>query len=390
MHIVDVSAFYSPRGGGVRTYVDRKLEGSAALGHDITVVVPAAADDIEQRPGGGRIVGLASPVFPLDRRYRYFGSAEAVHAALDALQPDFVEASSPWRSARFVAEWPGNAPRALVMHADPLASYAYRWFDRFADRATIDRRFDRFWRHLRQVGGGFDAVVTANSRFARRLSSGGIGAVTSVPMGIEPGRFSPALRDEALRANLLARCRLGPDATLLIGVGRHSAEKRWPLVVDACSAVRASRPIGLILIGEGRDTGRLIRHLDGNPHVHLLAPLTERHAFARLLASCDALVHGCESETFGLAAAEAVASGLPIIVPDDGGVVDIAAMGCAETYRAADPRSAAAAIARLLARGPDTIAAARGKAGGVRTMDAHFRSLFSLYCAIASGERLAA
>jgi alpha-1,6-mannosyltransferase len=59
------------------------------------------------------------------------------------------KASSPWRSASLVGEWPGDAPRALIMHADPLSAYAYRWFDGVAPRPVIDKAFDRYWRHLR-------------------------------------------------------------------------------------------------------------------------------------------------------------------------------------------------------------------------------------------------
>jgi alpha-1,6-mannosyltransferase len=40
MKLVDVSAFYAPKGGGVRTYVDRKLKAGAALGHDV-IIAPA-------------------------------------------------------------------------------------------------------------------------------------------------------------------------------------------------------------------------------------------------------------------------------------------------------------------------------------------------------------
>ena len=35
MRIVDVCAFYAPRGGGVKTYVERKLQAGAAAGHEI-------------------------------------------------------------------------------------------------------------------------------------------------------------------------------------------------------------------------------------------------------------------------------------------------------------------------------------------------------------------
>ncbi|NWP89654.1 glycosyltransferase family 1 protein, partial [Escherichia coli] len=78
----------------------------------------------------------------LDRRYRYFDDEKALHRALDRWRPDFVEASSPWGSASMVARWDGAAPRALVMHADPLSAYAYRWFGQVASIETIDRGFD--------------------------------------------------------------------------------------------------------------------------------------------------------------------------------------------------------------------------------------------------------
>ncbi|MFD2497819.1 glycosyltransferase [Rhizorhabdus histidinilytica] len=205
------------------------------------------------------------------------------------------------------------------MHADPLAAYAYRWFGPIAERATIDRHFQWFWNHLRRNARRFDRVICANHGFAARLSAGGVAHVATVPLGIDAGIFSPVHRDEALRADLLARCGLGPDARLLLGIGRHSPEKRWPMVIDACQRASLKRPIGLVLVGGGRDSARIRRHIGGNPHVHLLAPVRDRMLLARLMASADALIHGCEAETYGLAAAEAAASGLPLIVPAEGG-----------------------------------------------------------------------
>lgn len=41
MHIVDVCAFYTPHGGGVKTYVERKLRASMATGHRVTILAPA-------------------------------------------------------------------------------------------------------------------------------------------------------------------------------------------------------------------------------------------------------------------------------------------------------------------------------------------------------------
>jgi alpha-1,6-mannosyltransferase len=391
MKIIDVCAFYTPQGGGVKTYIDRKLKIGAALGQDVVIIVPSARNHIEYHPEGGRIIHIASPQLVVDRRYRYFEGADAVHSILDAEQPDMIEASSPWRTASIVASWGGDAPRALIMHADPLASYAYRWFGKISSRKTIDRSFDLFWRHLRRMGVRFDRIISANENLSSRLRAGGVLGVRTVPMGVDPGIFSPDHRNISIRRELLARCGLGEQAKLLLGVGRHSAEKRWPLVIDACIAAGQNIPVGLVLIGDGRDRAKLVRHIDHNPHVHLLAPITDRAVLAEVLASADALIHGCESETFGLVAAEAAASGLPLIVPDEGGASDLVSSERGETYAAGAVTSAAAAIERLLARDPERLAAkTREFAASAPTIDAHFKTLFEIYRQIGCTSRLAA
>lgn len=390
MKIVDVCAFYTPHGGGVKTYIDRKLAIGAAMGHEIVVIAPGSHDHVERRTGGGTIVYVASPQLLVDRRYRYFDDAAAVHARLDAERPDVVEASSPWRTATIVADWQGDVPRTLIMHADPLAAYAYRWFGRFGSRETIDRSFDLFWRHLRRLGARFDCVVSANRHLSARLRAGGVAGVETITMGVDPGIFSPSHRDAGLRRDLLARCALPENATLLIGVGRHSGEKRWPLVIDACLAASQHRPIGLVLVGDGRDRARLVRQIGRNPHVHLLAPVGDRALLARVMASADALIHGCEAETFGLVAAEAAASGLPLIVPDEGGASDFIRDDNGELYEAGDAGAAARAIGRLLARDPAALAsAAARRAADIPLIDDHFRALFGRYRSFASLRRAA-
>ena len=391
MKIVDVCAFYSERGGGVRTYIERKLAAGPRLGHEIVILAPGRESRIEYRSEQARIVYIPAPKFPLDKNYRYFGDIEVLHRALDHERPDFVEASSPWRSAEMVARWQGAAPRALIMHADPLAAYAYRWFQPLASQPLIDRGFGWFWRHLLRLDQSFDTIISANSSLSQRLIDGGLRGVRTEPMGVEPGIFDPAHRDEALRTGLLSLCSLGPDAVLLIGIGRHAPEKRWPMVIDACVAAGYDRPVGLLLIGAGREGAKVRRVIRGNPHIQLLRPLENRNTLARVLASADALIHGCESETFCLVAAEARASGLPIIVPDRGGAYDQVLRGEGESYSAGSAAAAAAAISRLV---DGDFAACRARAAiqaqTVRTMDQHFAALFGHYEMLTSSVRRAA
>ena len=383
MRIVDVCAFYSPSGGGVRTYVEAKLKAAARFGHEVIVIAPGPCAEVIQRGPGAIVVTIPSPELPLDRRYRYFDDERELHRVLDEWRPDHVEASSPWWSATMVGRWQGAASRSLVMHADPLAAYAYRWFGRVASRPTIDRWFGRFWRHLRGLDGMFDLVVSANADLTGRLRSGGLTKAETIRMGVEPGLFSPACRSEGLRRSLLASLGLDASGILLVGIGRLSAEKRWDMVIRAVHQAARDRPVGLLIVGEGPRRPRLELLAAGSRSSAVNPPIRDRNALAELIASADALVHGCEAETFCMVAAEARASGVPLIVPDRGAARDQIVSGAGLRYQAANGHSLARAIERFAEGGPELQRARAAQHSAVRTIDEHFADLFGRYVELA-------
>ena len=379
MRIADVCAFYTPAGGGVRTYVEAKLRAAARFGHEMIVIAPGDRHEVVRRGPGSLLVTIPSPRLPVDRRYRYFDDEAALHSVLDAWRPDHVEASSPWSSATMVGRWQGGASRSLVMHADPLAAYAYRWLGGIAPIHRIDRMFGWFWRHLRGLGRMYDSVICANDHLAMRLRDGGVANARTMPMGVEAGVFSPSLRSEELRKDALRVLGLDADATLLLGVGRFSAEKRWNMVLRAVGEVGRRRPVGMLLVGDGSKRFGLELLANRSPRVALLPPITDREELARLMASADALVHGCEAETFCMVAAEARTSGVPLIVPDRGAAGSQLVSGAGTLFRAGSQISLERAICRFLDHGPEFQRAAATRESRTRTMDEHFADLFAHY-----------
>ncbi len=353
MRIVDVNEFYSPTGGGVRTYVDRKMGILADLGHELIVVAPGREDRVEDRPGGGRVIYLKSPGMPFDRNYGLFWDRAAIHRVLDALDPDVVECCSPWRPAWFVGDWqpPGGRDvlKAFFMHNDNIAAYAQRWFAGLASHERIEQGFAWYSRYMGRFLAKFDTVVTNGPALEKRLRARGVRIDAAMPLGIERGHFSPELRDEDLRRRLLRQCGLPDEGMLLLGLGRHHGEKRWPLVVDAVARAGTTLPIGLILLGTGSQSATIARRIGGSPHMRMFAPVYDRERLARIMASSDALIHGSEAEPFGLVASEAMASGLPLIVPDTGGCAEVADARASALYAARNAVSAAEAIAQLYA-----------------------------------------
>ena len=374
MKIADVNGFYAEAGGGVRRYVDTKFEAAARAGHDLTVIAPGAEDRLEPRAGGA-VAWVASPPMPFDPRYRRFAARAGVWAALDAVAPDVVEASSPWGSAGIAAAWPGRAPRALVFHQDVVAAYAHTALDRFISRPTIDALAFPWWARLRALSTRCDVTVAGGEWLATRLAAHGVVGARAVPFGIEAGRFTPALRDEVLRARLLQQCGAPADGKLLLAVARFHPEKRLPTVIEAFARARAARgDLGLAIVGQGLAHATVERAAARAGHVILLGQLDDREALARHYASADLFVHGSAAETYGLAVAEAMASSLTAVIPDRGGAADLAARGPAQLYRTGDPADAARAILAALAGEADP-----PTAPPPASLDDHFTALFGLY-----------
>jgi alpha-1,6-mannosyltransferase len=350
MRVVDVNELYSPTGGGVRTYIDRKMGLMADLGHELIVLAPGPEDKVEERPGGGRIHYLKSPPLPFDKNYGLFWDAEPVTALLDRLDPAVVECCSPWKPAWIVGDWQGRAVKSYFMHNDNMAAYAQRWFEGVASHERIERAFGWYTRYQARFLDKYDCVVTNGPALEKRLRARGLRIDAAMPLGIERQHFSPDFRDENLRRALLEQCELPEDGLLLLGLGRHHPEKRWTMIVDAVERAGASLPVGLVLLGQGIDSDRIEKRIAGSPHIRLFRPVYDRERLARIMASADALIHGSEAEPFGLVASEAMASGLPLIAPDTGGCAEVADPHSAELYTARDAASCADAIGRMYAR----------------------------------------
>jgi alpha-1,6-mannosyltransferase len=91
--------------------------------------------------------------------------------------------------------------------------------------------------------------------------------------------------------------------------------------------------------------------------------MSAREELASLIASCDAFVHPGDQETFGLAALEAMACGLPVVGVQAAGIAELVSAEAGVLVPPRDSRALADGILALYERGPARIGArARGLA----------------------------
>jgi alpha-1,6-mannosyltransferase len=159
----------------------------------------------------------------------------------------------------------------------------------------------------------FDLVLAPSKLMVRQLEGMGVEGALHQPLGVDCATFSPQRRIGTLRQHL----RLPANARLLVYAGRFTAEKKLDLLIEAVR--KLGRPYHLVLVGGGAALARYPHY----PQLSFMPFKRNQRALARLLASCDALVHPGDCETFGLIVLEAMACGLPVVAANGGGVAEL-------------------------------------------------------------------
>lgn len=117
----------------------------------------------------------------------------------------------------------------------------------------------------------------------------------------------------------------------------------------------------VVLMGDGPDRTALEKIFQRSSRVTLLPYELDRARVAQVMAAADFYLACGPGETFGLAIAEALAAGLPVLAVNRGAAPDrVAGSKCAELYEHGSAASCAEAMMRLLPRlGPELCARAR-------------------------------
>ena len=254
--------------------------------------------------------------------------------------------------------------------------------ERSESEHEADRLFGWYWAYLRRLSRRFDATVVSGQWLAAKLSRFGLSRPEAVPFGVDKSLFSPKRRRDDVRRQLLANCGIDDDdAALLVNISRFHPEKRLGTILTAFEQARQQRPMGLVIYGDGPLRRWVRRRARQIPGVYLAGYTRGREELANALASADAMFHGSAAETYGIVVAEAICSGLPIVVPDVGGAADLAGTSYSEVYPAGEVRAAVRALLLLLERPRKELLQGCAKAAEqkVWTMDEHFVRLFALY-----------
>jgi glycosyltransferase involved in cell wall biosynthesis len=150
---------------------------------------------------------------------------------------------------------------------------------------------------------------------------------------------------ESWRTRLPQRPRNG---TRVLCVAHLYPRKRIADLIDAWPVVQTRRPDArLDIVGDGPELRHLVRRAAGLDNCYLHG-FTRHPDILEFYARADVFCLPSAQETFGYAAVEAMASGLPLVIADTGALAEVASGAVAEHVRAGDVRELAGALVRSL------------------------------------------
>ncbi len=308
MRIAQVCPYFHPHVGGVESHVLDISRELRRRGHEVTVLTSRHAP----LPLEEEVEGL--PVHRVPVLFTLFRSPVTpdLNTALEDLPADLYHAHSPppvtsYYAAR-AAERTG-VPLAVTYHCDleipgpwgPVVTGLYR---RTLEAYTMARATGVV---------ATTQTYAATSRSLWRLDP------AVIPNAVDARRFRPGASGEGVRARL----GIGPDAPLVLFVGRLVRHKGIEHLLEALTRVEAR----LLVVGTGDFEAPLRRWA-------ATLGVGEKVAFVGRVPPADLPAHYAAAdlfvlpsisrlEAFGIAALEAMASGTPVVVSNVPGIREV-------------------------------------------------------------------
>lgn len=300
---------FLPKVDGIVTRLKHTVEQLVRLGDEVLVFAP---DGGLTEYCGAKIYGLSGFPLPLYPELKLALPRPSIGYALEQFQPDLIHVVNPavlGLAGLFYAKY---------MKVPLVASY-HTHLPQYLQHYGLGFLEGTMWELIKTAHNQAEVNLCTSTAMVAQLRSHGIERVDLWQKGVDTELFHPRFKSAEMRSHLTQG---HPDATLLLYVGRLSAEKEINQILPVLKAIPNSR---LALVGDGPYRQELEQIFAGT-NTHFVGYL-QGEALAAAFASSDAFLFPSRTETLGLVLLEAMAAGCPVVAARSGGIPDIVTDG---------------------------------------------------------------
>ncbi|WP_339850475.1 glycosyltransferase family 1 protein [Paenibacillus sp. FSL W7-1088] len=234
----------------------------------------------------------------------------AIHRELQSFQPDLLHIATPFNMGLF-------GLRYALKHQLPHVISYHTHFDRYLEYYRLKSVIPLYWKYIQWFHRACDATLTPSQETLHSLQLKGIQRLKLWSRGINCSLYSPDKRSTDIRTRYNITAPL-----ILLYVGRIAPEKdiaTLTLAMQQLPGPMQSR-VHWIIVGDGPLLPKM--RMQSPPNVTFTGYL-HGEELAAMYASADLFVFPSSTETFGNVVLEAMASGLPVLAANGGGVKDL-------------------------------------------------------------------
>ncbi len=183
-----------------------------------------------------------------------------------------------------------------------------------------ERSFFEITRFSVEVSDGITAVSQAISRQTKEMF-GISNHIEVIPNFVNVEQFKPEIR------HCSRRTFAAEDEKILLHASNFRPVKRIPDVIEVFRQVRSQMKAKLILVGDGPEMSLAEHMISQHGLTDDVLLLGNQDSIATILPVADLFVLPSQTESFGLAALEAMACGVPVLASDTGGLPELVTSG---------------------------------------------------------------
>ena len=176
------------------------------------------------------------------------------------------------------------------------------------------------WKMLKLIHSFADLTIVTSSQIATEFGRYDIKNVQLWPKGVDTTRFHPHHKNDGMRYRMSDG---NPDDYLLVYIGRLAKEKRISDLKSILERLQSKGlPVRLCIVGHEPEMNTLKSQFGNTSKVKFIGTLSGL-ALSQAYASGDVFVMPSDSETLGFVVMESMASGVPVVGCEAGGLVDL-------------------------------------------------------------------
>jgi glycosyltransferase involved in cell wall biosynthesis len=306
MKLLDITHFYSEKGGGIKTYIQNKIEylkDKEDVQH--TLIIPGEEDG-ELFLKRTKIIKIKSPYFPFNNHYRLLINPVKLSNILKQEKPDVVEIGSPFLIPTVVNSKKESLKYKTVGFFHSNLESVVENINKIKGKIIV-KKIARSYTY--KTYSNLDLVIAPSYYVKNYILDIGVQNVEVIYHGIDVDFFNKIQPEK----NLRQKFNIPDDKIVFIYVGRFSEDKNFDELIKIIKLLLQIQPnrFFFLLIGAGPLKEYALSSLNSNTLI--LDYISDREYLVKMLKMSDIFITASKTDTFGLSLIEAQACGLPVL-----------------------------------------------------------------------------